>query len=76
MGKNWRLIGFREVISQGLQHTALTFGLLLQLIEVLCQQHESEANPVLVQIMDILYQTEVCLPPPPHSITPSTIQLA
>jgi len=28
-------------------------------IEVLCQEHESDGNPVLQQIMDILYATEV-----------------
>ena len=28
-------------------------------IEVLCQEHESENQPTLQQIMDILYATEV-----------------
>lgn len=29
-------------------------------IELICQEHESENNPVLSKIIDILYATEVC----------------
>lgn len=28
-------------------------------IELICQEHESESNPVLSKIIDILYATEV-----------------
>lgn len=30
-------------------------------IELICQEHESENNPVLSKIIDILYATEVCI---------------
>lgn len=29
-------------------------------IELICQENESENNPVLTRIVDILYATEVC----------------
>lgn len=32
-------------------------------IELICQEHESENNPVLAKIIDILYATEVTSPP-------------
>lgn len=35
-------------------------------IELICQEHKSEKNPVLAKIIDILYATEVM---GPHSIT-------
>lgn len=35
-------------------------------IELICQEHKSEKNPVLAKIINILYATEVM---GPHSIT-------
>lgn len=36
-------------------------------IELICQEHESENNPILSRIIDILYATEVPVCTPNHN---------
>ncbi|XP_076128118.1 microtubule-associated protein RP/EB family member 3-like isoform X1 [Alosa pseudoharengus] len=46
-------------------------------IELICQEHENDNNPVLSKIMNVLYATEVAPPTPPRSIplTPLNTQI-
>lgn len=63
MELNQQLMDLKVTVDGLEKERDFYFGKLRD-IELICQEHESENNPVLAKVFDVLYATEAGFAPP------------